>query len=112
FEERAVGTGPPVEPVDEAAARQQIEQRLVAAAFAARRRFGMRQPARLRAGVFLGGLLGGLVCGLFDGWLGLLGRGLRDNCFGGFGGGVLWQRLDRRVALAFEPFGQLARQFV
>ena len=43
-QEGGVGIEQPVEPVDQDADRQQIEQRLVARGFAARRRLGRRQP--------------------------------------------------------------------
>ena len=49
-EERAVGIEQPVEPVDQHADREQIEQRLVARGLAARRRLGRRQPVRLVVG--------------------------------------------------------------
>ena len=57
-EKRRVGIEQPVEPVDQDADRQEIEQHLVAPGFAARRRLGARQPARLFAG-----LLGCFRCG-------------------------------------------------
>ena len=49
-QEGRVGVEQPVEPVDQDADRQQIEQRLVAPGFAARRRLRRRQPLRLHRG--------------------------------------------------------------
>ena len=51
LQECRVGIEQAVEPVDQDAGRQQIEQRAVAPAFAARRRLGRRQPFRARCGL-------------------------------------------------------------
>ena len=77
-EKRAVGIEQPVEPVDQHADRQQIEQRPVAPGFAARRRLGLRQPVRAVRSVASGSFPAR------PGSIAALGRfGCRRRCSGG-----------------------------
>ena len=92
-QKRRVGIEQPVEPIDQHARGDQIEQRPVAPGFAARGWLGLRQPFGLRGGGF-----GGFRCG------GLLDQGL--GCVG------CRRRLGIGAVFAVEPRRQLPREFV
>ena len=92
-EEGAVGVKQPVEPVDQHAGREQVEQRLVARGLAARRRLGMRQPVgTVAAGSDTSGAAGCSTIGFRR-----VGYRRRFGCGAGF---------------AFEPRRQLPRELV
>ncbi len=101
-EEGRVGVEQPVEPVDQNADRQQIEQRLVAPGFAACRRLGWRQPFGLRGDRRF-------ACGLKQVFsMCVHRRDLLDN--GLIDAGDCGRRLVAHLGL--EPGRQLPRQFV
>ena len=107
-QERAVGIKQSVEPIDQHADGQQIEQRPIAFGFATRRGFGFDQPFRF----FTWRLL---VFGLRTHRL-LVGRRFARRLvrFRGLGDhvGDGWACKREKAGLAFEPCRQFPRQFV